>query len=79
MGSLQFENRIKSIDIILDVIYLMSTALGQRDFEGSFIDSKNLARWLMVMLLYSKAKRTLWLTEKWLSTIEAFKSHANIR
>ena len=56
------------MDIILDVIYLTSTALGQKDFERLFTGSKNLTRWLMVMLLYLKAKRTiLWLTEKWLS------------
>ena len=43
MGLLPFENQIKSIDIILDVIYLTRTALGQRDFERSFTGSKNLA------------------------------------
>ena len=59
MGLLPFENQIKSIDIILDVIYLTRTALGQRDFEGWFTGSKHLARWLMVMLLYLKAKRTI--------------------
>ena len=39
-GHLPFENQIKSIGIILDVIYLTSIALGQRDFEGSFTGSK---------------------------------------
>ena len=39
-GPLPFENQIKSIGIIMDVIYLTSTALGQRDFEGSFTGSK---------------------------------------
>ena len=36
---LPFESQIKSIGIILDVIYLTRTALGQRDFEGSFTGS----------------------------------------
>ena len=39
---LPFENQIKSIGIILDVIYLTSAALGQRDFEGTCL--KHLAR-----------------------------------
>ena len=64
MGLLPVKNRIKSIDIVPDVIYLTSAVLGQRDFEGLFTGSKNLAPWLMVMLLYLKAKR---LPEKWLS------------
>ena len=40
MGHLPIENQIKSIGIILDVIYLKNAALGQRDFEGSFTGSK---------------------------------------
>ena len=32
---LPFKNQIKSIGIILDGIYLTSTALRQRDFEGT--------------------------------------------
>ena len=32
---LPFKNQIKSIGIILDVIYLTSTALKQRDLEGT--------------------------------------------
>ena len=35
MGLLPFENQIKSIGIILDVIYLTSAASGQRDTEGT--------------------------------------------
>ena len=35
MELLPFENQIKSIGIILDVIYLTSAALGQRDIEGT--------------------------------------------
>ena len=39
-GPFAIENQIKSIGIILDVIYLTSTALGLGDFEGSFTGSK---------------------------------------
>ena len=35
MELLPFENQIKSIGIILDVIYLTSAASGQRDTEGT--------------------------------------------
>ena len=35
MGFLPFENQIKSVGIILDVIYLTSTALEHWDFEGT--------------------------------------------
>ena len=35
MDLLPFENQVKSIGIILDVKYLTSAALGQRDIEGS--------------------------------------------
>ena len=40
LGLLPFENQIKPIGIIVDVIYSTSTALGQRDFKGSLTGSK---------------------------------------
>ena len=55
-GLLPFQNQIKSIGIILNVIYLMSTALGQRDFEGSFTGSKIC---LIDSRLYFKVKSTI--------------------
>ena len=65
MGLLPFENQIKSIGIILDVIYLTSTALGQKDLEGT--GSK---MWLVDVgyVVILKVKWIiLWLTEKCLS------------
>ena len=62
---LPFENQIKSTGIIPDVIYLTSTALGQRDFEGT--GSKI---WLVDLVYVAISKVTwiiLWLTEKCLS------------
>ena len=40
MGLLLFQNQIKSIGIILDVIYLTSTALGQRDLKDRSLAQK---------------------------------------
>ena len=65
MGLLPFENQIKSIGIILDVIYLTSAALGQRDFEDTVSNIWLVDAGYAVML---KVKWIiLWLTEKWLS------------
>ena len=65
MSLLSFENQIKSIGIILDVIYLTSAALGQRDFEGTVSNIWPVDAGYAVML---KVKWIiLWLTEKWLS------------
>ena len=47
---------IKSLSIIMDVIYLTSTALGQKDFEVSFPGSKIWLNDSHVMLLYLKVK-----------------------
>ena len=65
LGFLPFENQIKSIGIILDVIYLTSAALGQRDFEDTVSNIWLVDAGYAVML---KVKWIiLWLTEKWLS------------
>ena len=53
-GFLPFENQIKSIGVMLDLIYLTSTAFGQRDFEGSFTGSKLWVINRQVTLLYLK-------------------------
>ena len=62
---MSFENQIKSIVIILDVIYLTSAALGQRDFEGT------VSKICLVNVGYAVILKVkwiiLWLTEKWLS------------
>ena len=36
---LSFQNQNISVEIIQDVLYLMSVSLGQRNYEGSFIGS----------------------------------------
>ena len=63
MGLLPFENQIKSIGITLDVIYLPSTALRQRDFEGTgskiWLVDLGYVKWII-----------LWQTEKWLSSYQ---------
>ena len=63
MGLLPFENQIKSIGIILDVIYLTSTALGQRDLEDTgskiWLADVGYVKWII-----------LWLTEKLLSNYQ---------
>ena len=67
-GLLPFENQIKSIGIILDVIYLTSTALRQRDFEGT---GSNICLVDVGYVVILKVKWIiLWLTEKWLSKYE---------
>ena len=56
IGLLPFENQIECAGIILDLIYLTSALLGQRNFERSFTSSKI---WLidsLVMLVYLKVK-----------------------
>ena len=61
---LPFKNQIKSIGIILDVIYLTSTALGQRDFESTGVKI-----WLVDVGYVVIVKWIiLWLTEKCLSS-----------
>ena len=65
MGLLPFENQIKSIGIILDVIYLTSTALGQRDFEDT--GSKNWLADVGYVVILKLKWATLWLTKKCLS------------
>ena len=63
LGLLKFENQIKSIGIILGVIYLTTTALGQRDSDGTgsniWLVGVGYIKWII-----------LWLTEKWLSNYQ---------
>ena len=62
---LPFENQIKSTGIILYVIYLTSTALWQRDFEGT--GSKIWLVEVCYVVILKVKWISLWLTEKCLS------------
>ena len=48
---LLFEKQNRFMSIIQDVLYLPSTVLEQRDYEGSFIDLKNFDSHVMALYL----------------------------